>query len=150
MHRVRHHHGGPGSAPFRQVRRYYEPGFSHQAAIVVAGSNCNLLLNTQPKRGPVIEYAPHSKWSPRYPRRHFLSGTGCRSPLTRRVALIGMKDRVLRTEAAAVEVKENVNASLDEPNLGLSGPNIRDVESSERRGIPETVQFYGDIRHRDA
>jgi hypothetical protein len=39
-----------------------------------------------------------------------------------------MKNRVLRTEAATVEAKEYVNASLGWPNFRVSRANIRDVE----------------------
>jgi hypothetical protein len=45
------------------------------------------------------------------------------------VAFIGMKDCVLCTKPAAVEVKENVNPPFLCPNLGFSGSNVRDVES---------------------
>jgi hypothetical protein len=81
----------------------------------------DLLVNAEPKCGPEIKLAVHPKWSLRHPRRRFLSGTDRRSALAGRVALVRVKTRVLRANASAVKVKENVNTSFHGANLGLSG-----------------------------
>jgi hypothetical protein len=147
MSYIRYHHRRRSSAPLRKVRGYHQPSFSDEVVIVVTGRDCDLFVNAQPQRGPVIKYAPHPERSLRYSRCRFLSGTGCRPALAGRVALIGMIDRVLCTQAAAPEVKENVDPSLPWPKLGLSGPNIRDVEARQQSGLLDTIKFDADIRH---